>query len=42
MELREAADALGVHYQTAYSWVRQGSLPARKRGRGEDGRRSIG
>ena len=34
MELREAADALGVHYQTAYAWVRQGSLPARKRGRG--------
>jgi excisionase family DNA binding protein len=34
MELREAAAALGVHYQTAYAWVRQGSLPARKRGRG--------
>ena len=34
MQLREAADALGVHYQTAYLWVRQGSLPARKRGRG--------
>ena len=34
MQLREAADALGVHYQTAYAWVRQGSLPARKRGRG--------
>jgi len=33
MQLREAADALGVHYQTAYLWVRQGSLPARKRGR---------
>jgi excisionase family DNA binding protein len=34
MELREAADALDVHYQTAYAWVRQGALPARKRGRG--------
>jgi excisionase family DNA binding protein len=34
MQLREAADALGVHYQTAYAWVRQGSLPARKVGRG--------
>jgi MerR family transcriptional regulator, light-induced transcriptional regulator len=34
MELREAADALGVHYQTAYLWVRRGSLPARKLGRG--------
>jgi len=34
MELREAASALGVHYQTAYGWVRQGVLPARKAGRG--------
>jgi len=34
MQLREAADALGVHYQTAYAWVRQGTLPARKTGRG--------
>jgi excisionase family DNA binding protein len=34
MQLREAADALGVHYQTAYAWVRDGSLPARRRGRG--------
>jgi excisionase family DNA binding protein len=34
MQLREAADALGVHYQTAYAWVRQGTLPARKAGRG--------
>jgi len=34
MQLREAADALGVHYQTAYQWVRQGALPARKTGRG--------
>jgi MerR family transcriptional regulator, light-induced transcriptional regulator len=34
MDLREAADALGVHYQTAYAWVRQGILPARKAGRG--------
>ena len=30
MQLREAADALGVHYQTAYGWVRHGVLPARK------------
>jgi excisionase family DNA binding protein len=34
MDLREAAGALGVHYQTAYAWVRQGILPARKAGRG--------
>jgi len=34
MDLREAADTLGVHYQTAYAWVRQGVLPARKVGRG--------
>ena len=36
MQLRAAADALGVHYQTAYAWVRQGTLPARKTGRGYD------
>ena len=29
LELQEAADALGVHYQTAYKWVRNGRLPAR-------------
>src|ERR1700749_4878339 len=34
MQLRDAADVLGVHYQTAYAWVRQGILPARKTGRG--------
>jgi MerR family transcriptional regulator, light-induced transcriptional regulator len=34
MDLREAAEALGVHYQTAYAWVREGTLPARKVGRG--------
>ena len=34
MPLRDAARALGVHYQTAYGWVRQGVLPARKIGRG--------
>ena len=28
MDLHEAADALGVHYQTAYRWVRSGRLPA--------------
>ena len=26
--MQEAADALGVHYQTAYRWVRIGRLPA--------------
>jgi excisionase family DNA binding protein len=36
MQLREAAGVLGVHYQTAYAWVRQGVLPARKTGRGYD------
>ena len=30
MQLREAAESLGVHYQTAYGRVRQGTLPARK------------
>jgi len=34
MQLREAAEVLNVHYQTAYGWVRDGSLPARKHGRG--------
>src|ERR1035441_99330 len=34
MQLREAADVLGVHYQTAYGWVRQGVLPAMKTARG--------
>jgi excisionase family DNA binding protein len=34
MQLREAADRLGVHYQTAYGWVREGVLPARKVGKG--------
>jgi MerR family transcriptional regulator, light-induced transcriptional regulator len=33
MGLQMAADELGVHYQTAYGWVRQGVLPARKSGR---------
>src|SRR5215813_15017291 len=36
MQLRDAAEVLGVHYQTAYTWVRQGVLPARKTGRGYD------
>jgi len=36
MQLRDAAEALGVHYQTAYAWVREGVLPARKTGRGYD------
>jgi methanogenic corrinoid protein MtbC1 len=34
MQLRDAAEMLGVHYQTAYGWVRQGVLPARKTPRG--------
>lgn len=34
MQLRDAAETLGVHYQTAYGWVRQGTLPARKTARG--------
>ena len=33
LPLQEAADLLGVHYQTAYGWVRQGLLPATKAGR---------
>ena len=33
MQLRDAAQVLGVHYQTAYGWVREGVLPARKSGR---------
>ena len=32
MELSEAAGVLGVHYQTAYRWVRDGSLSAQKVG----------
>lgn len=30
--VNEAAERLGVHYQTAYRWVRDGVLPARKLG----------
>lgn len=29
LDLTAAADALSVHYQTAYRWVRSGQLPAR-------------
>src|ERR1700677_4031464 len=32
ISLRDAAVLLGVHYQTAYRWVRQGALPALKVG----------
>jgi len=32
VDLTEAAARLGVHYQTAYKWVRDGSLVALKRG----------
>ena len=28
MNLKQAAVELGVHYQTAYKWVRSGELPA--------------
>ena len=34
IDLQTAADRLGVHYQTAYQWVRAGELPAQRvRGR---------
>jgi excisionase family DNA binding protein len=36
VDLRTAAERLGVHYQTAYRWVREGSLPAVKRGNSYD------
>lgn len=29
LDLQQAADALGVHYQTAYRWVRSGQLAAK-------------
>lgn len=32
MDLRSAADRLGVHYQTAYRWVREGALRGAKVG----------
>jgi methanogenic corrinoid protein MtbC1 len=34
MQLSDAAEMLGVHYQTAYGWVRAGTLTARKTSRG--------
>jgi MerR family transcriptional regulator, light-induced transcriptional regulator len=34
VQLQDAAESLGVHYQTAYGWVREGTLPARKTPRG--------
>lgn len=34
MSLREAAERIGVHYMTAYRYVRGGRLPARKVGNG--------
>ena len=40
MQLRDAAEALGVHYQTAYGWVRRGTLTARKTPRGYEVRES--
>jgi excisionase family DNA binding protein len=33
LDLTEAARELGVHYQTAYGWVRNGTLPAVKVGK---------
>jgi MerR family transcriptional regulator, light-induced transcriptional regulator len=32
MNLQDAADALGVHYQTVYRWVRSGEITAFKQG----------
>ena len=32
MTLQEAADQLGVHYMTAYRYIRQGRLPATREG----------
>jgi len=32
ISLQQAAEHLGVHYQTAYRWVREGLLPAQKVG----------
>jgi excisionase family DNA binding protein len=32
MTLQEAADSLGVHYMTAYRYIRQGRLPATREG----------
>jgi len=36
VDLEAAAKVLGVHYQTAYRWVRSGLLPAAKVGTGYD------
>jgi methanogenic corrinoid protein MtbC1 len=38
LDLQRAADELGVHYQTAYRWVRTGKLPAQL----VDGRYQVG
>lgn len=38
VDLQQAADELGVHYQTAYKWVRTGKLAARRVG----GRYQVG
>jgi len=32
LSLRDAADQLGVHYMTAYRYLRLGTLPAKKVG----------
>ena len=32
MSVRQAAEALGVHYMTAYRYVRLGQLPSTQRG----------
>jgi excisionase family DNA binding protein len=32
MDLHEVAEELGAHYMTVYGWVREGRLPATKRG----------
>jgi MerR family transcriptional regulator, light-induced transcriptional regulator len=42
VDLQQAADELGVHYQTAYRWVRTGKLPAQfVSGRYQVGRSDI-
>jgi excisionase family DNA binding protein len=43
LDLQRAADELGVHYQTAYRWVRSGKLPAQRvDGRYQVSRADIG
>lgn len=41
IDLHTAAEELGVHYQTAYQWVRSGRLPAHRVGRRYEIRREA-